>query len=124
MTRERKADRFRIGWASRRLYLEQICRLWQVEPFDPRGGFDGFTAGIKVGPIIVDGSNYGQEWGAAVSDSLKEQMTLDAHLIAGAPDMVLALAAVLAELDERRIPLSSMTQSLAISAFKKAVGVI
>lgn len=72
---------------------------WTVGDFDPTGGYDCLFAGIRVGPIVVDGSEYGQESMEEASPSVRAKMERDARLIAAAPDLLAIAERIEAAMD-------------------------
>lgn len=66
-------------------------RPWEIGEFDEILGYDCMTCGIRSGPVVLDGSNYGQERCEPIEDAAKEMMIADAKLIAAAPDLLEAL---------------------------------
>lgn len=46
------------------------------------------TGGIRVGPVILDGSDYGQKRGATIAPEQLAKMKSDAQLIFAARDML------------------------------------
>ena len=74
---------------------------WTIE-FDEHGGYDSLTVGIRVGPALLDGCQYGQEWTGAGADLTAEQkarMEADARLIAAAPCLLATLETLVTALD-------------------------
>ena len=65
--------------------------LWVVEEIDEMGGHDCMTAGLKVGPVTLDGRDYGQRACEPFSEDSREQMLADAYLIGAAPALQVAL---------------------------------
>ena len=64
---------------------------WEIGSFDPSGGYDCLFAGIQVGPVRLDGSDYGQESLEEITPTQKKRMELDARLIAEAPNLLAML---------------------------------
>ncbi len=64
---------------------------WKLWEFDEHLGYDCMTGGIRSGPAVLDGSDYGQKRCAEIDPDAKARMLADAALIAAAPDMLAAL---------------------------------
>lgn len=64
---------------------------WKLGGFDENLGYDCMTGGIRSGPAVLDGSDYGQKRCAEIDPEAKARMLADAALIAAAPDMLAAL---------------------------------
>ena len=54
---------------------------WPVGEFDETGGYDCMTAGIKVGPALLDGNEYGQAPCRDIDVEARARMEADAALI-------------------------------------------
>lgn len=61
---------------------------WFAGEFGEHSGYDCMTGGIRVGPALLDGADYGQHRCCPISAEALEQMTGDARLIAAAPDLL------------------------------------
>lgn len=77
---------------------------WKVDEFDGFLGYDCMTGGIRVGPIVLDGADYGQKRCQEISTAARARMEADARLISAAPDMAEALQAAI---DCGMVPISS-----------------
>lgn len=64
---------------------------WTRGKYDEHLGYDCMTGGIRTGPCVLDGNDYGQGWCKEIDPSSLSRMEADAHLIAAAPDMYEAL---------------------------------
>lgn len=64
---------------------------WVIGEFDENGGYDCMTAGLTVGPVTLDGADYGQNAGGDITDAQRAHMEADAALIAAAPELLHAL---------------------------------
>lgn len=64
---------------------------WVVGEFDESLGYDRMTASIRVGPLTLYGSDYGQRWMEPISNEARQRMEADARLIAAAPKLLAAL---------------------------------
>lgn len=64
---------------------------WKLGEFDEHLGYDCMTGGVRVGPAVLDGRDYGQKRCAEIDPELKARMLADAALIAAALDMLAAL---------------------------------
>lgn len=64
---------------------------WKLGKYDECGGYDCMTAGIKCGPALLDGKDYGQVTCSPMKPDAASQMQADARLIAAAPDLLAAL---------------------------------
>ncbi len=69
---------------------------WKLEEYEEFAGYDCMTGGIRVGPVMLDGRDYGQKRCHDISDDQRARMEADSRLIAAAPDLYEAL-----ERDER-----------------------
>ncbi len=65
--------------------------MWKVEPYSESGGYDCMYGGITVGPVTLDGRDYGQGPSEDITPEVLAQMTADARLIGRAPEMHAAL---------------------------------
>lgn len=63
---------------------------WIVGEYSDALGYDGMTGGICVGPVVLDGRDYGQDPCEPISPEALAQMQSDAHLIAAARDLLAA----------------------------------
>ena len=68
---------------------------WSVGEYGEHLGYDCMTGGIRVGPVILDGADYGQKRCTPIEPEALERMKADARLIAAAPAMLIALRAIL-----------------------------
>jgi hypothetical protein len=57
---------------------------WAVGQFDDSLGYDCMTAGITVGPVTLDGNDYGQAPCRDMTVEQRARMEADAHFIARA----------------------------------------
>lgn len=73
---------------------------WEVGEFSDFLGYDCMTAGVRAGPVYLDGADYGQKRVHPMTDDQKERMMADAHLIAAAPDLLGALKHMIIQPDE------------------------
>lgn len=64
---------------------------WVVGEFDDCLGYDCMTAGVKAGPVYLDGKHYGQQRCREITEESKAAMMADAALIAAAPELLDAL---------------------------------
>lgn len=67
---------------------------WELGEFDESLGYDCMSAGVRAGPAVLDGADYGQRRSAEMEPDAKERMMADAALIAAAPDLLAAARAV------------------------------
>lgn len=65
-------------------------KKWNIE-FDEMGGYDCMTSAYKVGTVLIDGRNYGQQSCDPLTAAQFQEMTADARLICAAPDLLEAL---------------------------------
>ncbi|MCK5445679.1 MAG: hypothetical protein KAI73_08650 [Rhodospirillaceae bacterium] len=64
---------------------------WDCGSFEESLGYDCMTGGLRVGPVVLDGADYGQKRCASIEPDALNQMYADARLIAAAPDLLKAL---------------------------------
>lgn len=64
---------------------------WSVGEYDDYLGYDSMTGGVRVGPVVLDGGDYGQKSCEPISEDQLARMMADARLIAAAPDMLALL---------------------------------
>lgn len=64
---------------------------WVVGQYSDTMGYDCMTGGVRVGPVVLDGADYGQKPCADLHIDDHFRMMADAHLIAAAPDLYAAL---------------------------------
>lgn len=64
---------------------------WKLGEFDEHLGYYCMTGGIRSGPAVLDGSDYGQKRCAEIAPEVKARMLADAALISAAPDLLAAL---------------------------------
>jgi hypothetical protein len=57
---------------------------WVVGPLQENGGYDCMTSAICVGPVTLDGADYGQERCQDMTVEQRARMEADAHFIARA----------------------------------------
>jgi hypothetical protein len=69
-----------------------ITNHWPNEGWTEHGGYDCMTAGIRVGPVVLDGADYGQGQCQNMTTKQRHHMEADAKFIAAAPVMAKALA--------------------------------
>jgi len=55
---------------------------WELGVYDDMGGYDSMTGGITVGPITLDGKDYGQKSCEEIYIDSYVNLTADAELIA------------------------------------------
>lgn len=65
---------------------------WVVGEWSETLGYDCMTAGVRVGPVVLDGADYGQRRCQPIQPEDKTRLLADARLIAAAPDLLAALA--------------------------------
>lgn len=92
---------------------------WPIGEFEENGGYDCMTCGIQVGPIKLDGADYGQELLEEPTAEQFARMYADAKLIGAAPELLEALKAVDNMLDEEFLDLALIGEIIH-SAIKKA----
>ena len=86
-------------------------RVWELGVFEEHLGYDCMTAGVRVGPVVLDGKDYGQGTCTTMSDEARGAMLADARLISAAPDLAEALKVLLARYDGPEV----ITARLALS---------
>ncbi len=64
---------------------------WVIGEYSDTLGYDCMTGAIRVGPLMLDGADYGQRSCEKISADGLARMMADAHLIAAAHDMLSAL---------------------------------
>jgi hypothetical protein len=67
---------------------------WELGEWDHTLGYDCMTGGIKVGPVYLDGSDYGQLACRPLPAEGRARLDADARLISAAPDLLEALTKV------------------------------
>ncbi len=90
---------------------------WKIGEFDEHLGYDCMTCGVRAGPAVLDGSDYGQKRCAEIAPEAKARMLADASLIAAAPDLLAALNCLLHATMHRDHPAES---DMAVAAIAKA----
>ena len=88
---------------------------WNLREFDEHLGYDCMTGGIRSGPAVLDGSDYGQKRCAEIEPEAKARMLADAALIAAAPDLLVALNCLLHATMHRDHPAESDMAAAAIA---------
>ena len=73
---------------------------WELGEYENALGYDCMTGGVKVGPVYLDGAQYGQKTCAEIEADQLARMMADARLIAAAPDLLEALEGILPYLEE------------------------
>ena len=63
---------------------------WVVGQYSDTMGYDCMTGGVRAGPVVLDGADYGQKPCVDLHMDDHFRMMADAHLIASAPDMFAA----------------------------------
>jgi hypothetical protein len=101
---------------------------WVLGEYDEHMGYDCMTGGVRAGPVVLDGFDYGQRTCADIEPVALERMIADAHLIAAAPDLlkaarraVLALAHI-CESSSEDAKLYGEAYSMVSAAIDKATG--
>jgi hypothetical protein len=61
---------------------------WKIGDFGENLGYDCMTCGIRVGPVLLDGRDYGQLPNEVIDPKAKARMLSDAALISSAPDLL------------------------------------
>lgn len=64
---------------------------WGIGQYDETLGYDAMTGGIRVGPVVIDGANYGQELCEPIEPEALARMMADAHIISAALGMFATL---------------------------------
>lgn len=54
---------------------------WDVGEYSDTLGYDCMTGGMRVGPVVLDGRDYGQENCVSITPDVLARMMADAHLI-------------------------------------------
>ena len=72
---------------------------WKVGEYDDFLGYDGMTGGIRVGPVTLDGYDYGEAMCDKIAPEQLARMEADARLISAAPEMVNILRDAIAILE-------------------------
>lgn len=95
---------------------------WKLGEFDEHLGYDCMTGGIRSGPAVLDGRDYGQKSCEELDLEAKAKMLADAALIAAAPDLLEALKALAASYGRIKPPghPKSDAEKQADAAIKKA----
>lgn len=57
---------------------------WKVGEYNENLGYDCMTGGVRVGPVVLDGADYGQRRCQPIEPADLARMMADAHMIAGA----------------------------------------
>lgn len=73
---------------------------WELGEYEDALGYDCMTGGVKVGPVYLDGAQYGQKTCAEIEADQLARMMADARLIAAAPDLLEALEGILPYMEE------------------------
>lgn len=68
-----------------------MSETWELGEYDEHLGYDCMTGGVRAGPVVLDGNNYGQRACQPITDEQLARMMKDARLIAAAPDLLAAL---------------------------------
>lgn len=89
---------------------------WKLGEFEEHLGYDCMTGGVRAGPAVLDGSDYGQKRCRDIGPEAKARMLADAALIAAAPDLLEALRDMVSD----RECLSEATIAFAKAAIAKA----
>lgn len=95
---------------------------WELGEYDEHLGYDCMTGGVRAGPVVLDGNNYGQRACHPITEVQLARMMKDARLIVAAPDLLEALEAVLAYVIDDEKAQTSPTVSMARAAIAKATG--
>ncbi len=95
---------------------------WQIGEYDPHMGYDCTTGGIRVGRVVLDGSDYGQIRCVEIGAKQLERMMSDARLISAAPDLYEALAYIMSDVEPTEFALSETARVKAERALAKARG--
>lgn len=64
---------------------------WKRDELEECGGYDCMTAGIRIGPVLLDGAEYGQEHNEPLTNDQRGRMLADAAAIAALPELIEAL---------------------------------
>lgn len=72
---------------------------WELGEYEDALGYDCMTGGVKVGPVYLDGAQYGQKTCAEIEADQLARMMADARLIAAAPDLLEAAQALIYRYD-------------------------
>jgi hypothetical protein len=76
---------------------------WTVGEYSETLGYDCMYGGVRVGPVVLDGRDYGQNACADIAAAAKAQMMADAALISAAPFLLAACEIALLALIESGI---------------------
>lgn len=61
---------------------------WELGEYNEHLGYDCMTGGVRVGPVVLDGSDYGQKRCEPITEASLARMMADARLIRAAPLML------------------------------------
>lgn len=67
---------------------------WAIGEYSDTLGYDCMYGGVRVGPVVLDGQDYGQKACTLIEPKALAQMMADAQLIAAAHEMRDALRRV------------------------------
>lgn len=95
---------------------------WVRREYSEHLGYDCMTGGIRVGPVVLDGSDYGQKRCTPIEPRSLARMEADAKLIAAAPDMLAVLELILDGNHDIEGGLLEEHERLARAAITKATG--
>lgn len=68
---------------------------WVLGKWEDHLGYDCMTGGVRAGPVVLDGGDYGQKSCTPISVEARAKMEADARLIAAAPELYAALDAAM-----------------------------